>query len=204
MSAFNRQKRCGKPFSKSRRQRILCSLYTRISSTSFFASQHVSAMGDSQTMSNETSSPTKSTFERTILPLAIDIGSTIYQAIKENSSRRADGNASSTEYAPQSTAAKQIQIMAPVSATPREPVLRKGLHLVDKILIVIFTATYHLLGIASALLFLLLAARFVLTFFHLSLGAFSSWVIALSSPIVAPFGNMLVAFHPSSTAKLHA
>jgi serine/threonine protein kinase len=159
------------------------------------------AMGDSQTMSNVTSSPTKSTFERTILPLAIDIGSTIYQAIKENSSRRADSNASSTEFAPQSTAAKQIQIMAPVSATPREPVLRKGLHLVDKILIVIFTATYHLLGIASALLFLLLAARFVLTFFHLSLGAFSSWVIALSAPIVAPFGNMLVAVHPSSAGN---
>jgi serine/threonine protein kinase/uncharacterized protein YggT (Ycf19 family) len=159
------------------------------------------AMGDSQTMLNETSSPTKSTFERTILPLAIDIGSTIYQAIKENSSRRADGNASSTEYAPQSTAAKQIQIMAPVSATLREPVLQKGLHLVDKILIVIFTATYHLLGIASALLFLLLAARFVLTFFHLSLGTFSSWVIALSSPIVAPFGNMLVAVHPSSSGN---
>jgi uncharacterized protein YggT (Ycf19 family) len=75
------------------------------------------------------------------------------------------------------------------------------LHLVDKILIVIFTATYHLLGIASALLFLLLAARFVLTFFHLSLGAFSSWVIALSAPIVAPFGNMLVAVHPSSTGN---
>ncbi len=159
------------------------------------------AMGDSQTISNETSSPTKSTFERTILPLAIDIGSTIYQAIKENSSRRADGNASSTEYAPQSTAAKQIQIMAPVSVTPREPVLRKGLHLVDKTLIVSFTATYHLLGIASALLFLLLAARFVLTFFQLSLGAFSSWVNVLSSPLVAPFGNMMIAFHPSPTAN---
>jgi len=160
-----------------------------------------SAMGDSQAMSNGTSSPTKSTFERTILPLAIDIGSTIYQAIKENSSRRADGNASSTAYAPQSTDAKQIQIMASVSVTPREPVVRKGLHLVDKTLMAIFTGTYHLLGIASTLLFLLLAARFVLTFFHLSLGAFSSWVIAISSPIVTPFGNMLVAVHPSPTAN---
>lgn len=159
------------------------------------------ATRDSQTMPNETSSPTKSTFERTVLPLAIDIGSTIYQAIKENSSRRADINADSTEYTPQSTAAKQIQIMAPVSAAPREPVLQKGLHLVDKILMAIFTATYHLLGFVSALLFLLLAARFVLTFFHLSLGAFSSWVYALSSPIVAPFGNMLVAVHPSSSGN---
>ena len=71
----------------------------------------------------------------------------------------------------------------------------------DKILMAIFTATYHVLGLVSALLFLLLAARFVLTFFQLSLGAFSSWVNTLSSPLVAPFGNMLVAFHPSPTAN---
>ncbi|MGZ6368614.1 MAG: serine/threonine protein kinase, partial [Ktedonobacteraceae bacterium] len=160
-----------------------------------------SKMGDSQTMSNGTSSSTKSTFERTILPIAIDIGSTIYQAIKENSSRRADGNATSTEYAPQSTIVNQMQTMAPLSVAPRESVMRKGLHLVDNTLMIIFTGTYHLLGIASALLFLLLAARFVLTFFQLSLGTFSSWVIAISSPIVAPFGNMLVAVHPSATGN---
>jgi len=159
-----------------------------------------STMGDTQTMPNEASSA-KSTFERTILPIAIDIGSTIYQAIKESSARGANGNAGSTEYAPQSTAARQIQIMAPAPAAPREPVLRTGLRTIDKILMAIFTATYHLLGVISALLFLLLAARFVLTFFHLSLGAFSSWVIALSSPIVAPFGNMLVAVHPSPTGN---
>lgn len=158
-------------------------------------------LGESTTTTNETSSATKSTFERTILPLAIDIGSTIYQAIKESSSQRADNNASSTKFAPQSTAAKQIQIMAPVSVTPRVPVLRKGLRLADKTMMVISTATYHLLGIASALLFLLLAARFVLTFFQLSLGAFSSWVYALSSPLEAPFGNMLVAIHPSSSGN---
>jgi uncharacterized protein YggT (Ycf19 family) len=158
-------------------------------------------MGDTQTMPDEASSSAKSTFERTILPIAIDIGSTIYQAIKESSSRRADSNDGSTDNAPQSTAARQIQIMAPAPATPREPVLRTGLRTIDKILMAIFTATYHLLGVISALLFLLLAARFVLTFFHLSLGAFSSWVIALSSPIVAPFGNMLVAVHPSPTGN---
>jgi serine/threonine protein kinase len=157
-------------------------------------------MGGTQAIP-ETSSSANSTFERTILPIVIDIGSTIYQAIKENSSRETNGNASSTEYAPQSTAARQIQIMAPAAAMPREPVLRKGMRLIDKILMAIFMATYHLLGIVSALLFLLLAARFVLTFFHLALGVFSSWVIALSSPIVAPFGNMLVSVHPSPTGN---
>jgi len=41
----------------------------------------------------------------------------------------------------------------------------------------------------------------VLTFFHLALGAFSSWVNAFSSPLVAPFGNMLVAVHPSPSGN---
>ncbi len=159
------------------------------------------AMGDSTTATNEASSPAKSTFERTILPIAIDIGSTIYQAIKENSSQRANGNAGNTDFTPQPTVAHQMQTMAPLSVAPREPVVRKGLHMVDKTLVVIFTGTYHLLGLIGTLLFLLLAARFVLTFFQLSLGAFSSWVNALSSPLVAPFGNMLVAFHPSPTAN---
>jgi uncharacterized protein YggT (Ycf19 family) len=67
--------------------------------------------------------------------------------------------------------------------------------------VVIFTATYHLLGLIGALLFLPLAARFVITFFQLSLGAFSSWVYSLSSPLVAPFGNMLIALHPSPAAN---
>jgi serine/threonine protein kinase/uncharacterized protein YggT (Ycf19 family) len=158
-------------------------------------------MGDSTAVTNEASSSASSTFERTILPLAIDIGSSIYQAIKENSSRRADGNAGSPEYAPPSTVANQMQAPAQVSVAPREPVVRKGLHLVDKTLVVIFTGTYHLLGLIGTLLFLLLAARFVLTFFQLSLGAFSSWVNALSSPLVTPFGNMLIAFHPSPSAN---
>ena len=159
------------------------------------------AMRDSTTATNEASSSASSTFERTILPLAIDIGSSIYQAIKESSSRRADGNAGSPEYAPPSTVANQMQAMAQVSVAPREPVVRKGLHLVDKTLMVIFTGAYHLLGLIGTLLFLLLAARFVLTFFQLSLGAFSSWVNALSSPLVAPFGNLLIAFHPSPSAN---
>jgi serine/threonine protein kinase/uncharacterized protein YggT (Ycf19 family) len=157
------------------------------------------AMGDATRVTNEASSSTRSTFERTILPLAVDIGSSIYQAIKESSSRRADGNAGSPEYASPSTVANQMQ--AQVFVAPREPVVNKGMHLVDKTLMIIFTGTYHLLGLMGTLLFLLLAARFVLTFFNLSLGAFSSWINALSSPLVAPFGNMLIAFHPSPSAN---
>jgi serine/threonine protein kinase len=158
-------------------------------------------MRDSITATNEASSSVRNTFERTILPLAIDIGSSIYQAIKESSSRQAAGNASITEHAPPSAVANQMQTTAQVSAAPREPVVRKGLRLVDKTLVIIFKGIYLLLGLIGTLLFLLLAARFVLTFFHLSLGAFSSWVNALSTPLVAPFGNLLMAFHPSPTAN---
>jgi serine/threonine protein kinase len=158
-------------------------------------------MGDSTTAKNEAFSPARSSFERTILPLAIDIGSTIYLAIKENSSRRADGNAGSIAYTQPSAVAKQMQTMAPLTFAPREPVVRKGLRRLDKVLVVIFTGTHHVLGLIGTVLFLLLAARFVLTFFQLSLGAFSSWVNALSSPLVAPFGDMLIVFHPSPTAN---
>jgi hypothetical protein len=157
------------------------------------------AIEDSTTATSEAPFSARSNFERTILPLAMDIGSSIYQAIKESSSRRADGNAGNAEYAPPSTVANQVQ--AQVFVAPREPAVHKGVHLVDKTLMIIFAGTYHLLGLIGTLLFLLLAARFLLTFFHLSLGAFSSWVNALSSPLVVPFGNMLIAFHPSPSAN---
>ena len=66
-----------------------------------------------------------------------------------------------------------------------------------ELLAVVMTIIYHLLGVASAIISLLLIARFVLTFFHLSLGDFSAWVNLLSTPLVAPFGNWLI--HTSST-----
>ena len=163
--------------------------------------KYISQFGDTTTATNEVSSPARSTFERTILPLAIDIGSTIYQAIKENSSQRANGNAGSTEYAPHPQLPVRCKQWHLFLLHLGNQSVRKGLHLVDKTLMAIFIGTYHLLGLIGTLLFLLLAARFVLTFFQLSLGAFSSWVNALSSPIVAPFGNLLVAFHPSPSAN---
>lgn len=42
----------------------------------------------------------KTTFERTILPLAIDIGTTIYQAVKERKAGGTTGNGSGMEQAP--------------------------------------------------------------------------------------------------------
>lgn len=51
---------------------------------------------------------------------------------------------------------------------------------------------------ASAIISLLLIARFVLTFFHLSLGELSAWVNLLSTPLVAPFGDWLIPYLTSS------
>jgi len=42
-------------------------------------------------------------------------------------------------------------------------------------------------------------ARLVLTFFQPSLGAFSSWVNLLSTPLVAPFGRWLIFYHTASS-----
>ncbi len=58
---------------------------------------------------------------------------------------------------------------------------------------------YHILGVASTIISLLLLARLVLTFFQLSLGEFSSWVNLLSTPLVAPFGRWLIFYHTASS-----
>ena len=152
---------------------------------------------------NEAASAVKTTFERTILPLALDIGSSTYQAIKESNSVRTAGKGGMMEQPPISAgaAAKPAQVLAPLSspvhASAHESVIRKGLRQVDHLFVAIITVIDHLLGLINTLLFLLLAARFVLTFFQLSLGEFSYWVTWLTTPLVAPFGDLLLPVQPS-------
>ncbi len=147
----------------------------------------------------------KTTFERTILPLAIDIGLTIYQAVKERSSSSTPGNDSSMEqasnYAGPAQQQRQKMEMAPLIPPVQEPVTGKVLHGVENVFVGFSRVIYHLLGLISTIIILLLIAHFLLTFFQLSLGEFSSWVNYLSTPLVAPFGNLLVPFHPSSSAN---
>ncbi len=49
----------------------------------------------------------------------------------------------------------------------------------------------QLLALGLAVLLLLLFTRFVLYFFHLTASQFSYWVFQLSTPLVAPFENLL-------------
>ncbi len=49
----------------------------------------------------------------------------------------------------------------------------------------------QLLSFALAVLLLLLFTRFILRFFGLSLSQFAYWVFLLSTPLVAPFNNLL-------------
>jgi serine/threonine protein kinase len=146
----------------------------------------------------------KTTFERTILPLAIDIGTTIYQAVKERSSSGTTGNGSRTEQAPHYAGYAQQQgqkmEMAPLTSQVQEPVARKASSS-DNVFVGFIRVIYHLLGLISTIIVLLLIAHFIFTFFGLSMGEFSSWVNDLSTPLIAPFGNILVPFHPSSAAN---
>ena len=49
----------------------------------------------------------------------------------------------------------------------------------------------QLLAFALAVLLLLLFTRFILRFFGLSQSQFAYWVFLLSTPLVAPFNNLL-------------
>lgn len=122
----------------------------------------------------------------------------IYQAVKGRSSGSTVGNGSRMEqasnYAGSAQQQRRVIEMAPL-------ITRKVLHGVDNIFVAFIKVIYHLLGLISTVLILLLVARFLLTFFQLSLGEFSSWVNYLSTPLVAPFGNLLVPFRPSSSTN---
>ena len=148
----------------------------------------------------------KTTFERTILPLAIDIGTTIYQAVKERNAGGTTGNGSGMEQAPTPPYAgyaqqqRQKMEMAPLTSQVQEPVTRKALP-ADSVFVGFIRVIYHLLGLISTIIVLLLIAHFIFTFFSLSMGEFSLWVNDLSTPLIAPFGNILVPFHPSSSAN---
>jgi len=157
----------------------------------------------------ETFTPAITTFERQVLPLVVDIGSSIYRALKEQKAgtQARMRNAASMEQPPvyMRSPASLSPAPSPSPPPPAVPSYEAWTHrlfreigaLLAELLAVVMTIIYHLLGVASAIISLLLIARFVLTFFHLSLGDFSSWVNLLSTPLVAPFGNWLI--HTSST-----
>jgi len=158
----------------------------------------------------ETFTPAITTFEREVLPLVVDIGSSIYRAIKEQSAgtQARMSNAASMKQPPvymrfPITAASRSPVLSPSAPPPvvpsNEPWIHRLFRGISALLAAIMAIIYHLLGVASAIISLLLIARFVLTFFHLSPGEFSAWVNLLSTPLVAPFGDWLIPYHTSST-----
>lgn len=156
------------------------------------------------TAPHEATSSTKYTFEHTILPLVIDIGSSIYRAMQENSSRRTVSHIGAMQQPPipPASAARPVQSMAPLAPPPRsESGIHKGLRQIENFFVAIINVISHLLGLISTVFLLLLVTRFVLTFFHVSLGEFSFLITTLSTPLVAPFGNLVLLFHASPTTS---
>jgi uncharacterized protein YggT (Ycf19 family) len=85
----------------------------------------------------------------------------------------------------------------PRLALPRESWLQRVFRGLGTFFSVIINKVNQLLALTLAVLMLLLFTRFILSFFHFSIGggpfSFSYWVFFLSTPLVIPFQNMLPA-----------
>lgn len=79
----------------------------------------------------------------------------------------------------------------PRSALPRESWMRRLMRAIGVFFTTIINKINQLLAFALSVLLLLLFTRFILRFFGLSLSQFSYWVFLLSTPLVAPFNNLL-------------
>ena len=79
----------------------------------------------------------------------------------------------------------------PRIALPRESWVRRTLHGIGNFFASFIKKINQLLALALAVLLLLLFTRFILYFFHLTTSQFSYWVFRLSTPLVAPFENLL-------------
>jgi len=158
---------------------------------------------------HETVTPARTTFEREILPLVMDIGSSIYRSIKEQSTgTQAHMRHAAVMGQPPVYASPPATPVKPTPAPPAAPPPAAPSHAswtrtlfegIGALLAGVMAFIYHILGVASSIISLLLLARLVLTFFQLSLGEFSSWVDLLSTPLVAPFGRWLIFYHTASS-----
>jgi len=69
--------------------------------------------------------------------------------------------------------------------------MRRLLHAIGAFFTAVINKINQLLSFALAVLLLLLFTRFLLRFFGLTLSQFAYWVFLLSTPLVAPFNNLL-------------
>lgn len=79
----------------------------------------------------------------------------------------------------------------PRIALPHEPWILRTLHGISHFFASCIKKINQLLALALAVLLLLLFIRFALYFFHLTTSQFAYWVFLLSTPLVAPFENLL-------------
>ena len=84
----------------------------------------------------------------------------------------------------------------PRFALPRESWITRAMRGIGTFFATIIRKINQLLALGLAVLLLLLFIRFILYFFHFSIGGstlqplFSYWVLFLSAPLVAPFANL--------------
>lgn len=89
-------------------------------------------------------------------------------------------------------------ITAPIPriALPRQSWIRRLFRAIGHFLAAILSMANHILALALTALLLLLFTRFILLFFGLTPNTnsspFAQWVFLLSTPLVAPFGNLLL------------
>jgi uncharacterized protein YggT (Ycf19 family) len=79
----------------------------------------------------------------------------------------------------------------PYYALPHESWLRRFFRNLGAFIAAIIRKINQLLALALAVLLLLLFTRFALTFFHLTLSIFASWVFMLSAPLTLPFDHLV-------------
>lgn len=160
------------------------------------------------TMFSQEATPSlKTELERTILPLVREIGSSMYRAMQDRAANRGASESREIKQSPLSAqlarpSPTQMQAMAPLASTWRdssgEPPLQKGQGQRGNAFVAFIKGLSSLVGLIGAVVFLLLVARFLLTFFQVSLGPFSFWVDELSTSLVAPFGHLLLPVSSSS------
>jgi len=84
--------------------------------------------------------------------------------------------------------------LPPFTALPRQTRGERATHWLGRLLAAIVNRIRQLLALALLVVWLLLAARFLLIFFALTHSIFSQWVFYAASPLMFPFNNFVQAF----------
>jgi len=84
--------------------------------------------------------------------------------------------------------------LPPFTALPQQTWGERTTHWLGRLLTSIINKIRQLLALALLVVWLLLAGRFLFTFFALTHSLFSQWVFYAASPLMLPFNNLIPAF----------